>query len=372
MVRSKPHALRKGLFVLNLMLLIGIGLGIWSWVLTPAPAEASVADADRVAWMTARQTGLRWQPTAPVSDDAFRRQFLRFDDPRVAHWPFSGPLPPAPTPVGEKDPARDDEPRDLSELGAVRMVILGEGEPVVGFTFRAPTKYIVLSPGEFFRRSPREPARFRLTGVEPIDADVHHVYYEVLEEERVLHEAHLVWQRKLGCDRGGGLGPCGPHEDDAYAPKPPAVRVSVVTLEGLRTARPVRHINPRNHRDRVVEFDRQAYDATRGKGAEALLTLVKTQAANDPATGRPMGLRIVGHDGRLPADRFDVRKGDILLSIAGQKVTSRADALRIAQTLDPDTLVPVVIDRRGVLYTYRVDARDPRTKRAFRYFDTTD
>ena len=59
-------------------------------------------------------------------------------------------------------------------------------------------------------------------------------------------------------------------------------------------------------------------------------------------------------------------------AIAGQKVTSRADALRIAQTLDPDTLVPVVIDRRGVLYTYRVDARDPRTKRAFRYFDTTD
>ena len=48
----------------------------------------------------------------------------------------------------------------------------------------------------------------------------------------------------------------------------------------------------------------------------------------------------------------------------------REDAIAIARTLDPDSekLVKVVIDRNGRRITYRVDARDPRTKRKIPYF----
>ena len=90
---------------------------------------------------------------------------------------------------------------------------------------------------------------------------------------------------------------------------------------------------------------------------------------------RVRNLRVVfphRHGELVPIDdvSFDVRKGDILVSINGQKVASRADAVRIARSLGKDVkVVTVVIDRRGKLVTYRVDAQDPRNRRKVRYFE---
>ena len=373
MIRTTPRALRKGLCFLNAGLLGLLALGTWSWLGAEPPAAVADTDAERVAYVTARRSGLRWRPQSPVSDAAFERTFLRFAKQTPRHWPFSGPMPPTPAP--DVPPPHSPAPaQDLAALGFVHIVITGQGEPVVGFTFHGPPlRRVHVAPGEWLRPSTDAPARFRLLAVERLDDDRCRVHYEVMDGERVLREASLDWDRRGTTDRPGtgGIGPVGSTPDARGEDGPgtgPAGR-SVVPVATLEAMAPTRHINPRNRRDRVIEFDPITFDALRGQGIGALLKHVKTAPAVDPATGRTLGIRIVGHEARLPADRFDVRKGDILVSIAGQPVASRADVLRVAATLDPERLVPVVIDRHGTLHTYRVDARDPRTKRAVRYFD---
>lgn len=379
MTLGKPHAIRKALALLNLGLTAALGLAVWAWLDVEPPAEASTADADRIAWISARRTGLRWRPQSPVSDERFDRTFLRFAKQTPRHWPFSGPMPPAPRDDEDTPPPAAPAEKDLAELGFVHIVITGEEDPVVGFTFRGPpVRRVAIGPGEYFHPVPTTPARFRLLAVERLGDERARVHYEVMERDRVLREAHLLWERGGHTDaeaaevlRAGGI----VLADDTQAapPRAKAARsAEALRTERLEAMRPRRHVNPRNRRDRVIEFDEATYRALRGKGIGALLKHVKTAPATDEATGQALGLRIVGHDAQLPADRFDVRKGDTLVSIAGQKVTSRADVIRIAGTLDPDVLVPVVIDRQGVLHTYRIDARDPVTKRSFRYFDDLD
>ena len=46
-----------------------------------------------------------------------------------------------------------------------------------------------------------------------------------------------------------------------------------------------------------------------------------------------------------------------------------SEKINIAQKLDPDKIATVVVDRNGRLLTYKVDPRDPHTKRRLRYFD---
>jgi len=56
----------------------------------------------------------------------------------------------------------------------------------------------------------------------------------------------------------------------------------------------------------------------------------------------------------------DVQPGDVLVSINGQAVKSRDDAIHIMEGLDRNaTTVEVVLDRRGKLITLNVD-RAPR------------
>lgn len=382
MIRTTPHGLRRGLFFLNLALTASLALPAWLLLEDPPAADASSSGAARIDYVAARRTGLRWTPDRPVADADFRRTFLRFEGQTPAHWPFVGPLPPEPDPAAGDTPT-PDEPEDLAALAHVHLVILGEGQPVVGFTFHGPPRARVeVGPGEPIRPRGSRETRFRLLAVERIEARLHHVHYEVMDGERVEREAYLVLDRRgkpgggTGKGSGGirlrsGEGPDGPSED-ARAPGergPSTIVVEVGAEATLETMRPTRHIHPRNRRDRVIEFDAHTYRVTRGKGLGAIFAHVKTTPAVDAATGRPIGIRIAGIGDRLPADRFDVRKGDILVSIAGQRVTTRADVIRIAQGIDPQTLVPIVIDRQGLIHTYRVDARDPTTKRKIRYFD---
>ena len=377
MIRTTPHRLRRGLFFLNLALLVSLAAPIWLLAQDPPPADAAANEDAHMAYVRARRSGLRWMPDRPVSDKEFKAQFLRYENHRPAHWPFVGHPPPAPEPDAPPPPNVGLE--ELPALAHVHIVILGEGEPVVGFTFLKPRRQKVLvGPGEFIRPRGSDDRRFRLLAVERLETRLHHVHYEVLDGERVEREAFLVFDRRgwegggLAEDKGGIRLRVGAEdaEDDAKRPaKPGAIIIDVGTPATLESMQPTRHVNPTNRRDRVIEFDAATYRVTRGKGLGAILSHVKTAPVTDTATGRPLGVRIVGHDSRLPADRFDVRKGDILVSLAGQKVSSRADVIRIAKGIDPEQLVPVVIDRQGILHTYRVDARDPHTKREIRYFE---
>lgn len=43
----------------------------------------------------------------------------------------------------------------------------------------------------------------------------------------------------------------------------------------------------------------------------------------------------------------DLRPGDVLVSIDGQPVSSKADAMRVVEGIPPGRVVEVVIDRKG-------------------------
>ena len=64
-----------------------------------------------------------------------------------------------------------------------------------------------------------------------------------------------------------------------------------------------------------------------------------------------------------------MRKGDILVSINGKRITSRAEAVRIAESLKDVKVVTVVIDRRGKLVPDKVNPQDPKNRRKVRYFE---
>lgn len=120
---------------------------------------------------------------------------------------------------------------------------------------------------------------------------------------------------------------------------------------------------------RVVEFDDNSHRYFQGKNAKRIAETLKTSPVVDKKTGRKIGLRITGWEKDAPADVFDVKRGDILISINGQKVLSRSDAVRIIEKLSPENLVTVVVERNTRLITYKVDPRDPKNKRKVRYFE---
>ena len=139
-----------------------------------------------------------------------------------------------------------------------------------------------------------------------------------------------------------------------------------ITIEDMK---PRIYENLDNRNEKAVAFDQHTYDYFNSKEkAKSVASTVKTEVAKDKRTGRTLGLRITGLKEGSAAGAFQVKKGDILVSINGRKVESRSDAIRIVEALDQKSLVTVVIDRHGKLVTYKVDPSDPRNRRQVRYF----
>jgi hypothetical protein len=264
--------------------------------------------------------------------------------------------------------------------------------------------------GEFVKKGKDDPDRFKFTGVRRVDPaqDLFEVLYEVWEGDKKVGEGKTIvdlrlvppvqdFLVRLGADGqpvpngAGGPAPAGapagtPTEGAATAPAPGAPSpeapepagptvISPVSekppAEGwrLEDLQPVWHQDPANTSRKAVAFDRRTYDYFRGKNADSVAASVKTSVATDPSTGRTMGLRITGFGGDAPTQVFDVRRGDILVSIDGHAVTSREDVLNYVKGLKQEKTVTVVINRNGRLLTYIVDPSDPHTRRSVRYFE---
>jgi len=109
---------------------------------------------------------------------------------------------------------------------------------------------------------------------------------------------------------------------------------------------------------REVEFDQPTIDGFKGSDADALVADVKTEEVKN-------GIRISGIGSNSVASKFDIRAGDILKSINGQPVHSRAQAIEVAKSIPKETTgVQVVIERNGRDIAYNVDPRDPATRAA--------
>jgi S1-C subfamily serine protease len=119
-----------------------------------------------------------------------------------------------------------------------------------------------------------------------------------------------------------------------------------------------------------IEFNQDTFDYFRSRDPDTVAKSVKTQVAKDKKTGKTLGLKITSMGPNSPAEKFDVRPGDILVSIDGKPVESRSDAVNIIQGMSKDvSRVTVVIDRNGRKITYVIDPRDPKTRRAARYLE---
>ncbi len=416
----KPHSLRRGLWLANLVLGAAV-LGVAAWFMLkvrPAAAKvtqrkANVRPAEfeklRKEYEGQRLSGLKWKPEFPVTEADIKKVILRkdYEQKKPRHWIFSGPLPPADRveegPVDSGPPP----PTGLETLGSISSVIyLGPAESVILFAFQG--KALAFSVGDFVRKTDEDPQRFKLKAVKEIRPKVFEVTYEVWDAgaKEAASTAKMTYDQSDEGTYPGFLRPEGDAQPAAVpegaapaagtAPggvkptadgtKPPAKDgpawvkggakgPEVVDVAGasaqnltLQDLKPEIEYNPRNRNQRAIKFDQNSYKYFRGKNAKSVAETVKTRIAKDK-NGKVLGLRITGFGKEAPADVFDVRRGDILVSINGQKITTRADAVRLAERLSPEKIVTVVIDRNGKLITYRVDPSDPKTRRNIRYFE---
>jgi hypothetical protein len=346
----RPHALRKALRALNLLLLLGsLALGAhYVFVVRPATAAPAMLD------VRADATPSAWDPAPPVSRSDLQAMWL--DRP----WPFAGPLRSAS--AATSDPGRP-APTDLADLGDVLAVMDGPpGYAQVLFRFPGrPARWFGV--GEVVRADPGGPARFRLRDVVRVDRARYHIRYADLAagEDRV---ATIVFDGQPTPLRRGGIrlsdseraGRAPPLERRApFAP--PVVDAPAVTLDACR---------PRLRGDgpgrKTLLLDRNTRAWLRAHGARVLAEEVKLSPVRDPEDAGVIGIRPIFRRPEI-AEVFRFRRGDILVSVDDRPIRSREDLLALARELDVDRPVTVVIDRRGRRITYVVDPRDPHVRR---------
>ena len=186
--------------------------------------------------------------------------------------------------------------------------------------------------------------------------------------EGVPAEGTAAGEAEATAEAEAGVIASGEAEADSQPEVVEVVRkpVEEITLEDMR---PEIEYNPENRNERAIKVDENTYRFLKSKNAKSIASTVKTEVARDKRTGRTIGMRITGLKEGSAAGALQVKKGDILVSINGRKVESRSAAISIVEGLSPDGVVTVVIDRHGKLLTYKVDPRDPKTRRQIRYFD---
>ena len=122
----------------------------------------------------------------------------------------------------------------------------------------------------------------------------------------------------------------------------------------------------------VIQFGPREYDFFQKHGLEAFTDVVETEVVRHKRTGDVLGLRLSGFKDGLDPSLWGLRVGDLVISINGKPVTSRADALAQARAHDADAPAFVEIDRRGRRYRVAVVVRDPRTWRPLRPWPEPD
>jgi hypothetical protein len=424
----KPHAIRRSLWFTSLVVGAGFVAAAAHFVLNVRPATAEVLDRGsrtiEQRWRDMAEGYKRAGETAlgeanrsqgPVDEATLTSVLLRYAKRNPRWFPFVGPPAPPEKPIGPAiTEPKVEAPKGLSAIGKVVLVM----DRTMTFEFAGLPKESAtrsISVGDYIRANDKEAKRFRLLGLERVPGSVaRKVVYEVLDtngerEGELKSEIVGAIQRDPALENiiGSMRVASGAPVDGAPAVGPDGQPVPVpgVTTEGVAGAgdggatvveasgdddgrrdllgldteltRPVEELTADDLKPRVVQysdteravvFDRNTYEYMRSRG-QNVAELVKTEEAVDPGTGRVIGVRVSGFDPQAPVSALDVKRGDILKSINGRPVTSRAQAIEIGQTLREDALVRVVIERAGRDITYVVDPQDPKTRRSVRYFD---
>jgi hypothetical protein len=390
----KAHSLRSVLWFGNVALAAGaVGVAVWYFT-DVKPAVASV---------TGRKGSPAWSQKAVLDyqgmdvviqpiDVAVKEKEItavilkpEFEKANRLYWVFSGPLPPPEVPDAPVEVAGPPQPEGLDAIGDPVSIIYNPPVSVVVFKLKSGVLEQFV-PGDYVKEK-SGPDRFKLVNVLPVEGnrDQKRIVYEVYDagKKEPVRTAEMLFDGSLPAPGPGapitfskppGAGP-GPAEAPGGPGAPPAGIVGASTTPApaadgpsWRDAKPT--IEERDARNTYITFDQTLFDSLRNKDADALAKTVKTQVHKDPKTGQVVGLMITGFGDDSPAQKFDVKPGDILISINGRPVRDRSEAINIAQGLPKDTRnVDVVIERNGKQRTYHIDPSDPKTRRSARYLD---
>ncbi len=404
----RAHSIRRTLWFANVLLGAGVvALGAWLFTdVLPAAADPVKVKAEYAAKVLeaykAKPNAARVENSAVSMEDV--KTINRPEYEKLNYWIFSGPPPPAPQEakaVVEGPPP----PTGLETLGRVLFMLYIQPDKNARVaassvvTWQFPDKKLGrFKPGQFVR-APGQKDRFKLVDVRRPDPDVplFDLVYDVYDDpsgKPVKTGVVLQYDARpppgkafknltppdatavvAGTPAEGTAEKAGPAAGGTPARGVvPATSAGPVGSEAPRPAPAFEELKPKITRtgaDRIdIEFDQATYDYVRGKSVESLAETVKTQPAVDRKTGQPLGLRITGFSGNSPADKFDVKPGDILVSVNGVKIRDRAELVALVQRMPADTRrVTVVIERNGNLITFNIDPQDPKTRRAARYLD---
>lgn len=378
----KAQKIRRTLWLLNLAAAAGVvAVGARAALYEAPSAQATTAWAEE-ALKEYRQRQPARIVQAAVKVEDVQSVFLN-PEWKERWFPYTGPrIPPKAEPT-RAEVEVPKGPTGLEAIGRVRMLLyrpVASGGSVLTWEF-TDKRSEVFKVGQFIVQK-GQPGRFKLVDVvrlEPGKARWN-LLYEVYDDPKgkpvssgqLLYDAEpkpradgpIRIQRKP--EPGTGSAPAaaagaapGPAAGAApgsvtvvggEAPAPGAAREWKPTVRDLGRGR------------RRIELDEDAYAALGDKSVEKLIEEVRTEPFNE---GGVRGLRVFPQGAGAIADKFDVRRGDVLVSINGQPVASRDDAIRIARGIPRDTpSVSVVLDRDGERLTYEVDPRDPKVRRA--------
>lgn len=400
----RAHSQRRLIWFLNVVLGLGV-LALLAWIfldVRPATADAAYL---KPKWAVAAVEGFKNTP--PTNRSALRppvsqTELEEVDRPefRVGkdrfHWLYSGPMPPPPPEPAEVEEVQAPVEDDLSKLGHVAMLIYicpGDGqdsacETVVYWEFPDKDR-VAFSPGEFIRkRDEKAKGGIKLVDVKPVAGGdrIYELHYEVYAKDDqpatksgvYRYDGNKELPAELAArikEKRPGAGTAAAQDGEAGGrtsggvTQPAGTQASGSTPTALDASRINPTVKYETQNQANVTFDQGTYDYFKKTDPDSIAKTVKTQVARD-SQGKVIGLQITGISKETPADRFDVKPGDILVSIDDQPVKSRSDAMNIVQGLDPNTrLVKVVIDRRGRLITFNIDPTDPKTRRAARALD---
>ena len=392
----KAQRIRKVLWIGSLAVGAGV-VGVGALVLLDKPAAAQTTAPWAEEALT-RYKALKPKELLPPSVDKSELEVVFLNEAWKDRWfPFTGPRIPAPVPKVEALVEVEKGPTGLEAIGRVRALVYlppaRVGEPAknsIVFWEFGDKKSEEFAPGEFIVLKGQK-ERFKLLDVVRIEPGRSRwkIMYEVYDDPagKPVSTGELIHDAEPKFDPEGPIrypkkpepAPVASASPSASGTAPatsgPAATgsTSPVIVVGSQTpgvagaaARladdfklDIREIAPRRKR---IEFGEAAYNALKGKNVEQLLEDVRTEPYNK---GGVQGLAVFPQGAGSVAEKFDIKRQDILISINSQPVRSRDDVIRIARGLPADTaLVTVELDRDGRRLTYEVDPRDPKTRRA--------
>ncbi|MFO0934569.1 MAG: PDZ domain-containing protein [Planctomycetota bacterium] len=411
----KAQSIRRLLTFANLLLALGIAGAAGWWFAQARPAMAG--DAKRAAWVVpaneAYQTDANnarkadfWQVYEKDFDHIVRPDLMDTKKNPLAPgvWAFVGPVPPKVEKRAAAEPTKKEAPKGLAALGRVIAAIVPpvgtdplDANAAITFEFAASKRKRTFYAGattpleDVDSKGPAGEERLRpadaadprregkyLVSVEYVgeagdddDPRLKIVYDEVGADPKAPAERkeEVLAISMSTAPKGGSL--IRPTDGAPGAGKPgPAAGPGVARAGGTGVgtgSAPVPlervRVTPVEREGRTyIELDEESWNALSSRDLEReILNDVKSEDVKDGEGG----VRVTGvSPGSVPA-KFGIQQGDVLVSVAGQRVRNRNEAIDVAKGLPKDTTsVAVVLKRDGVERTVVVDPRDPKTRAA--------